>query len=259
MKKWLLATLVIIIIVLFFIIGFKITGRVVQEQHQIGPSASEQACMMACMKCTSIGVNCSGDSATCQAQCNIQKPESTSETSCMESCVLEGCSQYDFSCQNKNQESCEQKCNMQGDKPDESTMSAEQLCITNCVESKAPGTRCQASQTGETGGSVCQECAASCVHLYEGPCLDEEKLESKKKECETCENCYGEPVMGDSGEGWECIVNVECKDASSEFGDESGTGEGIIASVGETIGNIAESIGNFFSNIFSSGESASES
>jgi len=65
--------------------------------------------------------------------------------------------------------------------------------------------------------------------------------------------------MGDSGEGWECIVNVECKDASSEFGDESGTGEGIIASVGETIGNIAESIGNFFSNIFSSGESASES
>jgi len=135
-------------------------------------------------------------------------------------------------------------------------MSAEQLCISNCVNAESPGTRCQASQTGETGNELCQRCAASCVHLYEGPCLDDEKLTARKKECETCENCYGEPLMGDSGEGWECIVNVECKDASEEFGDNPGIGEGIakvVSSIGKGIGSAFEAVGDFFSGIFGGG------
>jgi hypothetical protein len=49
----------------------------------------------------------------------------------------------------------------------------------------------------------------------------------KRKECETCEHCYGSPVEGPSGQGWDCIIDIECKDASSEFGDEAGSGPGI--------------------------------
>ena len=144
---------------------------------------------------------------------------------------------------------------MLGDKPDESEMSAEQVCITKCVEAVDPNIKCGASQTGETGGEVCQKCASDCVHLYAGPCLDDAKLSAKKKQCETCEKCYGEPVMGDSGEGWECITDVKCGDASSQFGDEPGTGEGVVANIGNIIGNVFEGIGNFFKNIFSGGKS----
>ena len=256
MKKGVLITIImisILILLLSLFIGFKITGRVVE--HSIGPSASEQACMSNCMNCVSPGINCTGNQEQCMTQCNAQKPESTKETSCMETCVLVGCSEFDFSCQGKNKDKCEKDCNMQGDKPDESTMSAEQVCITNCVEKVDENLRCGNSQEGETGNEICQRCAASCVHLYEGPCLDDEKLKEKEKECETCEHCYGEPVMGDSGEGWECITNVECKDASSEFGDMPGEGpgigqEGFVAKVGDTVGNVVEAIGNFFRGLF---------
>lgn len=181
----------------------------------------------------------------------LKKPESTEETSCMEECVLVGCGEFDFVCQTENKDECEEECNMSGDRPDESEMSAEQICITNCVAEKDPNLRCGASQEGETGNTICQECATSCVHLYEGPCLDDTKLKAKQKECETCEHCYGKPLMGDSGEGWECVVDVKCSDASSEFGDEPGEGpgvgqEGFVAKVG----NIFEAIGNFFKGLF---------
>ncbi len=142
-------------------------------------------------------------------------------------------------------------------KPDESEMSAEQLCITNCVAETDSNIRCGNSQTGETGGEVCQKCAQECVHLYEGPCLDDEKLKTKQKECETCENCYGEPVMGDSGEGWECITDVECKDASSEFGDNPGKGagigqEGYVAP--NFVAGAVDGVIKFFKDLFSGGE-----
>ncbi len=250
---------IIVFVFLYSNIFDKITGKAVSnsEQYQtIGPSTEEQSCMMQCMGCTSIGVNCTGNQEQCQAQCNVEKPETTDETSCMESCVLEGCTEFDFNCQNQNRENCEVECDMLGDAPDPSTMSAEQLCITNCVTSKDPTLRCGASQEGETGGSVCQECATSCVHLYEGPCLDDEKLKAKQKECKTCENCYGEPVMDDSGEGWECIVDVTCGDASSEFGDEPGTGEGIATQVGTAVSNVFEAIGDFFGGLFGGSEEA---
>ncbi len=262
-KNLILFIILILLIVVFCFGFFRFTGKVVSdsnEQHTIGPSVAEQACMSSCMKCTSPGVDCTGDSAMCMAKCNVQKSEATEETSCMEKCVLVRCDEFDFACQGQNQEKCEKECNMLGDKPDESTISAEQLCITNCVKAESPGTRCGASQTGETGNELCQRCAASCVHLYAGPCLDDTKLKTKQKECETCEHCYGEPLMGASGEGWDCIVDVKCSDASSEFGDEPGTGpgigqEGFVVNVGNAIGNVFETIGNFFKGIFGGGES----
>ncbi|MFH0906227.1 MAG: hypothetical protein V1824_02735 [archaeon] len=244
---------------------FKLTGKIAQnisEGNNIGPSAEEQQCMMTCMGCSSPGVGCTGNSEQCMVQCNAQKPETTEETACMEKCILVGCGEFDFDCQNNNKEKCETECNMKGDAPDESNMSAEQLCITNCVASIDPTLRCGASQEGETGGEICQKCASDCVHLYAGPCLDDEKLKAKQKECKTCEHCYGEPIMGDSGEGWECITDVECKDASSEFGDEAGTGpgigqEGYVAS--NAFAGAVDGIIKFFKGLFSGGEEESTS
>jgi len=98
-------------------------------------------------------------------------------------------------------------------------VSAEQLCISKCAAEIDLTIICRDDGGGETGQEICQRCASQCVYLYEGPCLDDEKLMAKEKECETCEYCYGEPVEGPSGQGWNCIVDVECKDASAEFGE----------------------------------------
>jgi hypothetical protein len=254
--------IILLLLALFFYFYPEITGKVLQEPpanagevHTIGPSAEEQSCMMQCMGCVAIGVNCTGNQEQCQTQCKVKKPEQTSETSCMETCVVKGCGEFDFDCQTKNQESCEKECNMI---KEPEAKSEEEQCIRDCVKTHSPGTICKPSQEGEQGNDVCKMCAQQCVHLYAGPCLDDTKLKTKQKECETCEHCYGEPIMGDSGEGWECIVSVECKDASSEFGDNPGTGPGILETIGNTIGNAVESIGNFFSNLFSGEESPSE-
>ena len=58
--------------------------------------------------------------------------------------------------------------------------------------------------------------------------------------------------MGDSGEGWECITDVECKDASSEFGDNPGEGPDSYEEGHEPgiVTKAFEAIGNFFSNLF---------
>jgi hypothetical protein len=243
-KRELLILLMALSLIIIFIGVARITGNVIND---FGPSQQEQNCLMSCMNCSSPGVGCTGNQASCMQQCNVVKPEQTSEEVCVETCAKQGCGEYDFSCQKANQEKCDKQCGMV---KEPEAKSEEESCIRNCVEAKSPGTICQASQEGEIGGGVCQECAKSCEHLYEGPCLNEEKLEAAKKECETCEHCYGEPLMGDSGEGWECIVSVECKDASSQFGDDSGTGEGITAKIGDAISNTISAIGEFFSNLF---------
>ena len=260
MKKGLFAIVLIVVLAVFilcFTTGFlKITGKAISTEMQtIGPSSSDQACMMDCMKCTSIGVGCTGNQQECQTKCNVKKPEVTEETSCMESCVLVGCTEFDFSCQGNNKDKCEKECNMI---KEPEAKSEEEQCIRDCVNLHSPGTICKPSHEGEQGNDVCQMCSQQCVHLYAGPCLVEEKLEQKKKDCQTCEKCYGEPVMGDSGEGWECIVDVQCKDASSEFGDNPGTGEGIATKVGDAVGNVFEAIGDFFRGIFGGSDSNSD-
>lgn len=224
----------------------KTTGYAVSN-HNIGPSLQEQECVKSCAS-----MGCDGDmecmkrnSQACLTKCNVQKPPVTEETACMESCVIIGCKETDFSCQGLNKEKCEKQCNMV---KEPEAKSEEEKCIRDCVNNIQPGLTCQGGEGGEKGNEICRKCSLECVHLYAGPCLTEEKLEEKKKECQTCEHCYGAPIMGDSGEGYECIINIECRDASSEFGDNS---KGIISKAGETVGNILESIGDFFSGIFS--------
>ena len=259
-RKLILLGILILIVLLGVFIFNKITGNVVSEtetpqKYSIGPSAAEQSCMMTCMGCSSPGVGCTGDSATCQAQCNVKKPESTSETSCMEECVVKGCGEFDFNCQEKNQAVCEKECDMIKEPP---AKSEEEQCIKDCVNAEQEGLICKPGEGGEKGDALCQKCAKSCEYLYAGPCLTEIKLEAAKSKCNTCEHCYGKPVMGDSGEGYECIISIECADASAEFGDTPGTGEGIVANIGNAIGNVFEGIGNFFSNLFGGEESTSE-
>jgi hypothetical protein len=247
----LIGLLFIFIILIVVSSGNKPTGNVVSnEEHAFGPSATDQACMMQCMGCSSPGVGCTGNQQECQTACNVQKPEQTSEEKCVETCAMKGCEQFDFSCQQKNQAVCDKEC---GIIKEPETKSEEEQCIRDCVNAENPGLICQAGEGGEQGNAICQRCAKSCEHLYSGPCLTEIKLEEAKSACNTCEHCYGKPVMGDSGEGYECIVSIECADASGEFGNNSGTGEGIVSKAGETIGNVIESIGNFFSGIFGRG------
>ncbi len=254
MKKRAWISYILLLILLLVIIGFyspafdKITGKAVStESHSIGPSASEQQCMMTCMKCISPGVGCAGNQQECLVQCNAEKPEQTEEENCVETCTLNGCGEFDFACQQKNQAVCDKECGMV---KEPEAKSEEEQCIRDCVNNEQEGLICQAGEGGEKGNEICQRCAKSCEHLYAGQCLTEMKLEEAKSACNTCENCYGKPVMGDSGEGYECIVSIECADASSEFGDNPGTGEGIIATVGGVVGNVFESIGNFFSGLF---------
>lgn len=239
---------------IFLSLNFLIVGKVVDtaaSTNAIGPSAEEQQCMIQCMGCSSPGVGCTGNQEQCTIQCDVEKPETTEETSCMEECVVQGCGEFDFQCQEQNKAECEDECGMKGDAPDESEMSAEQLCISKCVAEVDSTLICGASQEGETGNEVCQRCASDCVNLYEGPCLDDEKLSEKKEACKTCERCYGEPVLGDSGEGWECIVDVECKDASAEFGDEPGIGsDSSEKESSNVVTDVFEGISNFFKGIF---------
>ena len=269
MKKEVIILVIIILIILLAFGYSQLTGKAINENSAGGPSAGaggaggemggpseeQQACMRNCYMVEKKGED------VCMQECNMEpQPESADEgEACMQECVVVGCEEHDFQCERNNKEKCEDECGMKGDAPDESEMSEEQLCITRCVAAVDPEIRCGASQTGETGGEVCQRCSAECVHLYAGPCLNDEQLKSKQKECETCEHCYGEPVMGDSGEGWDCIVDVECNDASGEFGDEPGTGPGIAKAVGDAIGNVIQGIGDFFKGLFGGGENPIES
>jgi len=182
--------LLIIILILLFLGSFffnKFTGNVIGNpggqvpntgMPSFGPSAEEQSCMMACMKCSSPGVGCTGNQQECQTSCNLVKPEQTSEEKCVETCAMKGCTQYDFACQEKNKAVCDKECGMIKE-PEAKTK--EEQCIRDCVNAESPGLICQAGEGGEKGNKICQKCAESCEHLYEGPCLDEIKLETKKK------------------------------------------------------------------------------
>ena len=248
MKKVLLAISVVVLIILGLVLNqiyfSGITGNAVQNY---GIPQEEIDCMMPCMQeyCNDLtDSSCTSQySSTCMESCSIEEHvAATSEEACVEDCIYADCEMYDFDCQDSMRPSCDEQCGMIK-APSMEGMSEEQICITNCVNAIEPGLICGASALGETGGEVCQQCASQCESLYAGPCLDEIKLEEVKAACNTCEHCYGSPVMGDSGEGWECIVSVECKDASSEFGDEAETGEGVI-------GNTISGIIDFFQGLF---------
>ncbi|MFH1637590.1 MAG: hypothetical protein ABIB71_04155 [Candidatus Woesearchaeota archaeon] len=250
----------------------KLIGKTIEEQyggpeeehHGIPPE--EQKCMQ---KCVAIGCE-PGDRACmisngdkCMGQCNAGPPETQSkEELCMQDCVDKSCTpgpEY-ASCMDMHLKECEEECGMI---KEPEAQNEEEQCIRDCVAKVDPSIICGSSKDGETGNEVCQRCAQECVHLYGGPCLSDEEIAEKENYCSSqCEYCYGEPVMGPSGEGWDCIVDIKCADASSEWGDEPGEGpeisetgriektSTITEEISGAVGNVFEAIGNFISNIF---------
>ncbi|MFH1500916.1 MAG: hypothetical protein ABIE22_03130 [archaeon] len=226
-----------------------------------GLPAEEQQCMQNCVAvgCEAEDLDCmTANRARCMGECNAQPAALSPDEQCVQDCIdkycpMPGGPEY-MTCMDGKIDYCDDECDMKGDAPDESKMSDEQRCISDCVNRVDPSIICGSSKEGETGNEVCQMCADQCVHLYEGPCLNDEQITGKENVCAAiCEHCYGEPVMGESGEGWECIVDISCEDASDEFGDDPGSGPGIGEEGYEEPG-IVESIGNFFSGLFGGGD-----
>jgi len=276
MKKEVYVALAVVLFVLgVLMISESITGNVVGDSElmhdeMMGPSAEDMACLESC-----IAVGCGhedrecmiANSKKCEEECGVEaepEPEDEGEA-CMQKCVVRGCDERDFDCQSANMGKCESECGMIGEPK---ARNEEEQCIRDCISEVDPNIKCSHGTfegEGETGNEVCQRCADKCEHLYSGPCLTDELWREKENECiAQCEHCYGEPVMGSSGEGYECTVDIKCADASGEFGDDAGTGDdsfekghegpGIVASVGEaiseTVGNVFEGIGNFFKGLF---------
>ncbi len=236
MKKGVMIFIILIALAVSGFSYFQLTGKVVDNsemihEETIGPSAEEIQCMESC-----VAVGCEpGDrvcmmanSDKCMDECGVEpepKPENEGEA-CMQKCVARGCDKFDFQCQGKNKEKCEKECDMIGE-PE--AQSEEEQCIRDCVAKVDPNIKCSAGTfegEGETGNEVCQRCAKSCEHLYSGPCLSDEEWTEKENVCYAqCEHCYGKPVKGPSGQGWDCTIDIKCADASAEFGDDAGTGE----------------------------------
>ena len=251
-KLFLIIILIAVFILTLLLIKLSFTGNTaLNTEGYEGPTQEDMDCMYPCMTsyCPNLETKCTNQySSSCLTQCGMEaKPEETEEEACTSECMMQGCDQWDYNCQQANLPECEKSCGLI--KAPEA-QNEEQACIQECVNTIDPTLICGASAEGETGGEVCQQCTAQCEYLYAGRCLGEEKLEDMKAACITCEHCYGEPIMGDSGEGWECIVNVECKDATNEFGDEPGVGEAIT----EAVSNTFEGIVNFFSGILGNTE-----
>jgi len=222
-----------------------------EEEGMGGPSAESQECMKNCYQVEEKGED------VCMTECGVApKPKPSGEgEACMQECVDKFCEVGpDYSsCMNSNKEECEEECDMKGDAPDESEMDEEQRCISNCVAAVDETVICGNSKAGETGNALCQKCADECIHLYAGPCLNDEQITEKEEACKTCEHCYGGIIEGPSGQGWDCIVDVECADASAEFGDDAGTGDASFEEGHEgpgIVAGIVEGIGDFFKGFF---------
>jgi len=247
--------LVIVILGLFQTTSTGLSISVNTEANSMGPSAEEQACLETCAAegCQEGDRTCMMvNSQKCEAQCGASKPQDQSqEEQCVESCVLQGCDNFDFNCQQAKKSKCDQQCGMAGE-PE--AQSDEEQCIRDCVAKVDPNIICSSGTEygeGETGNEVCQRCANECGYLYEGPCLDDDEITAKEEVCyDQCEHCYGEQVMGDSGAGYECIIDIKCADASGEFGDGAGTGPGIGEEGYVNQENIMEKVFNWIGDLF---------
>ena len=220
-----------------------------------GPSAEDGACLYKCVVEEGRGED------ECMIECGVEPKPTTGNAGevCMQECIDRGCDdEYDLNCRRANVVACEDECGMKGDAPDEGKMSEEQKCISDCVDAIDPTLICGAGKAegeGEQGGEVCQRCADQCVHLYEGPCLTDELWREKEDDCMTQgEHMEAAPVRGDSGQGYECTVDIECIDRGDEWGDEPGEGPGI-GDEGYVAPNIVlkvvDNVVGFFKGLFS--------
>lgn len=253
-----------IMVVIIFLLGVLVvsngmTGSVINDFENkdalsVGPSVEDVVCLETCVRVEKKSED------ICIVECGIDsEPDAISDgESCMQECVYRGCDKYDVQCINRNRGKCEVECGMIGE-PD--VINDEERCIRDCVNKVDSNIICSSGSfegEGEVGNEVCQKCASSCEYLYSGPCLSDEEWKERELVCSSqCEYCYGEPVVGSSGQGWECTVDVKCIDASSEFGGDGGAGEdnyeevgdssGIIESIGNAVGDFFEGIGKLFS------------
>ena len=217
------------IVTLLFILFLGITGNTVSDDpFSGGVPDSEIECMENCIGeyCTIGDVECAEPYTDgCMDECGAVMPEQTEDEQCVQECLYSNCGEFDWDCQDSYYDTCDLECGLRDDEPLLEDMSEEEICIMECVARYDPSLICGASAEGETGNDICQQCSNECVYLYAGPCLNDEEISQKESECETCEHCYGSLVMGDSGEGYECIVDIECSDASGEFGDDPGASD----------------------------------
>ena len=84
--------------------------------------------------------------------------------------------------------------------------------------------------------------------------MNEEIWREKEEACMAQgEHMEAAPVMGDSGEGWECAVDIECIDRSNEWGDEAGEGDDSYEEGHEGPGIVSSTVGavvDFFKGLF---------
>lgn len=258
--------LIALLLVFSLSISMSLTGKNIDESKKfekesfVGPDSEEIDCMRNCVfEICDVGDDlCMKENSNgCKERCGVTgppEPENQDEK-CMQDCILIGCDELDFECQEKNKFDCEERCGLIKEELLLEEMSEEQKCIYECIMKKDPDAVCENGPEGEKGDKACKKCAKECEHLYEGPCLSDKEIREKEKECEICKYCYGEPIMGDSGQGWECIVNVECKDASNEWGDEPGEGPSIGEEGYFNKENVFEKVGNFFKGLFGKDDS----
>jgi hypothetical protein len=225
----------------------------------LGPSAEQQQCLKECMNCKSIGVDCTGDEAVCMPKCNVEPEPQGEKEQCMSKCVTQSCEEHDFSCQEGYRGECEDKCGLIGEPEAESE---EEQCIRDCVNKIDSTLICSSGKAegeGEQGNAVCKKCAEECVYLYAGPCLTDEEWTEKEEACMSQgEHMEAAPIIGPSGEGYECTVDLECIDRSDEWGDDPGTGpasyeEGHEPSEDNVVTSVFKAIGNFFADLFNFG------
>jgi len=224
-----------------------ITGGVIgnSEDGFGGPSVEDSDCLYKCV------VTEGKEESVCMIECGVEPEPANEGEVCMQKCIVRGCEdKYDIKCQNGNIFSCENECGMI-EEP-EAQNEAEQ-CIRDCINEIDPNIECSHGTfegEGETGNGDCQKCAKSCEYLYAGPCLTDELWVEIEDAC-MVQGEYMEavPVMGDSGQGYECTIYLECFDRSDEVGDNPGTGLGIVEAVGDIMGKI----GDFFKGFFGGG------
>lgn len=225
---------IILLVFLFSIVFFnKITGNVVGdlEESESGEDSNldgadenieessselnignEKECMKICISdgCDSGDLTCMQTNAiTCVYKCRVKKSAQTPTISknCTGECLAQNCDSSDNICIEKNKYKCFKEC---GKTKIPAAKSEEDNCIRECVNNEDSSLTC-IPESDEEISEICTKCIGNCEQLYDGPCLEEVKLETKLKKCEICEDCYGQLIMGNSGEGYECIVNVKCK------------------------------------------------
>ncbi|MEA3329921.1 MAG: hypothetical protein U9Q06_04220, partial [Nanoarchaeota archaeon] len=240
MKKGVMVLILLgILLVLPLTLAQEPSSEQFTEEH-MGPSAEDIKCLEDCVSigCEQGDEDCMmANSEKCEQECGVAPEPSAGELGegeqCVQDCIDRECDKgYGYvdsdyvDCMESVISSCDVECDMIGE-PE--AQSEEEQCIRDCINKIDPNIQCSSGTfegEGETGNDVCKKCAKSCEHLYSGPCLTDELWTEKENVCiAKCEHCYGAPVRGPSGQGWDCTIDIKCEDASAEFGDDPGTGD----------------------------------